>query len=53
MGDGVEHVGAEVAVLVVHGDAALADQVQPALAELVDLVAVAGHECLVDHLVQG
>jgi len=50
MGDGVEDVGPEFAVLVVHGDAALAGQVQPTLAQLVDLVAVAGHECLVDRL---
>jgi hypothetical protein len=53
MADGVEHVGQQVTVPVVHGDAALAGQVQPVVAEQVDLgLAVAGHECLADHLFQ-
>jgi hypothetical protein len=53
MADGVEHAGPEVAVLVVHGDAALAGQVQPVLAELADLAAaVAGLECVADRLFQ-
>jgi hypothetical protein len=33
MGDGAGHVGPQVAMLVVHGEAALAGQVQPAFAE--------------------
>lgn len=46
-------VRGEVSLLVVHGEAALAGQVQPALAELVDWVpAVAGDEALVDRLLQ-
>ena len=46
-------VRVEVSLLVVHGEAALAGQVQPALAELVDWVpAVAGDEALVDRLLQ-
>jgi len=53
MGDGIEHVGRQFAVLVGHGKAALAGQVKPVLAELIDWVpAVAGREDLVDRPLQ-
>ena len=38
MGNGVVHVGQEVTVLVVHGDAAPTGEFQPFLAELVDVI---------------
>jgi hypothetical protein len=53
MADGVEHVEPQLAALVVHGDAALAGEFEPTLAQQVDLVvAIVGDERLVDVLFQ-